>query len=212
MRTRRRLRPAASGAALVVAAADSIGAALDRDTGARQPVHDAAPASLWQRRDPARPRDPSPRQLRDAVAGSRPRTDGVAPSHRAAAARDVIVDTNEPLPRAVKVAALVMVLLALGGAAYFMFVSQQPAEQRRRRRSSTVPVAVPSGVDKETMLKAALHDLTNGETCADRKAGDSDPRQARRRACNRSAQESAEPLPRRRAWHRQQQHERMPED
>jgi len=80
-----------------------------------------------------------------------------------------IVDTNEPLPRAVKMAALVMVLLAVMGAVYFMFVRNNKAGETKTS-IVTVPVAVPSGLDKETMLKAALHDLANGETCADRKA------------------------------------------
>jgi serine/threonine-protein kinase len=77
-----------------------------------------------------------------------------------------IVDTSEPLPKAVKLAALVIVALAIVGAAYFMF----GRKTGNKTSIVTVPVAVPSAIDKETMLKAALHDLETGKTCADRKS------------------------------------------
>ncbi|HEY5927895.1 MAG TPA: serine/threonine-protein kinase [Kofleriaceae bacterium] len=79
-----------------------------------------------------------------------------------------IVDTNEPLPRPVKMAALVIVLIALVGAAYFILAGDK--KQDTGNKTSIVTVPVPTPVDKDTMLKAALHDLQNGETCADRKA------------------------------------------
>ncbi len=80
-----------------------------------------------------------------------------------------IVDTNEPLPKSVKMAALVILIVAVFGAAYFMFIHDSKPKETRTS-IVTVPVAVPSAVDKETMYKAAMHDLENGKTCADRKA------------------------------------------
>jgi hypothetical protein len=72
---------------------------------------------------------------------------------------------SEPLPRKLKLAAgaiiigamVVAVILLLGGHA-----GDNPDN------IGTVPVGVP--VDNETRLKAALHDLESGKTCADRKA------------------------------------------
>jgi serine/threonine-protein kinase len=72
---------------------------------------------------------------------------------------------GEPLSRSMKTAALVIVLVAVLGAVYFMFLRGDSKGGGTSTSIVTVPV-----VDRETQLKAALHDLENGKTCADRKA------------------------------------------
>ena len=77
-----------------------------------------------------------------------------------------IAEINEPLGKGMKTAAIAIVLVALLGAAYFMFIhSSKPSDGTTKTAIVPMPVA-----DKETRLKAALHDLENGKTCADRKA------------------------------------------
>jgi serine/threonine-protein kinase len=78
-----------------------------------------------------------------------------------------LADIHEPLPRQLKLAAYAIVALSLVGGVYFLFI-----HDGGKKTASTKIVAVPvaSPVDKETVLKAALHDLENGKTCADRKA------------------------------------------
>jgi serine/threonine-protein kinase len=87
------------------------------------------------------------------------------PQHRAPSLTEAV---QQPLSRNLKTAALVMILIAIVGGVYFMFIRKK--SDGNKTSIVTVPVAVPSMVDKETMLKAALHDLENGKTCADRKA------------------------------------------
>jgi hypothetical protein len=77
-----------------------------------------------------------------------------------------IAEIHEPLSKNMKTAAIVIVLVALAGAAYFMFFHSSSKKTETKTSIVTVPVAV----DKATRLKAALHDLENGKTCADRKA------------------------------------------
>jgi hypothetical protein len=73
---------------------------------------------------------------------------------------------GEPLSRSMKMAALVIVVVAVLGAVYFMFLR---SAKKDGGGSTMVTVPVPV-VDRATQLKAALHDLENGKTCADRKA------------------------------------------
>jgi hypothetical protein len=77
------------------------------------------------------------------------------------------VVSSEPLPRAVKVAAGVIVLGAIVVAAVLIL-----GGGGGKSKGGANPVGVPivNPVDAETRLKAALHDLENGKTCADRKA------------------------------------------
>jgi serine/threonine-protein kinase len=78
-----------------------------------------------------------------------------------------LVDVSEPLPKKLKMAAVAIVAVAVIGALYFLlFHSNDP---KKGGKQGVVTVQVPV-VDKETRLKAALHDLENGKTCADRKA------------------------------------------
>lgn len=79
------------------------------------------------------------------------------------------IDVSEPLSKKLKIAALAMVGVAILGAGYFMLI-HEGSKPGTKTAIVTVPVAVRSPVDRETMLKAALHDLESGKTCADRKA------------------------------------------
>jgi hypothetical protein len=85
------------------------------------------------------------------------------PRHRATS----IADLSEPLGKKMKMTALVIVLVALAGAAYFLLF-HEAKDGGTKTKIVTVPVASP--VERDTMYKAALHDLENGKTCADRKA------------------------------------------
>ncbi len=78
-----------------------------------------------------------------------------------------LADFREPLPRALKSAGIAIVAVALLGAAYFLFAGRK---QDTKTAIITVPVAVQSPAQRETLFKAALHDLESGKTCADRKA------------------------------------------
>ena len=111
--------------------------------------------------------------------------------------RPVSLADHEPLPRKYKVAALLIVAVAIIGALYFLIGGstdpkkdvKQPPTPVGTTKPSVVTVPVPV-VDNETRLKAALHDLETGKTCADRKAaiptlveiGDKDAIPALRRA------------------------------
>ena len=81
--------------------------------------------------------------------------------------RTSIADAG-PIPKKWKTAAILIVLAAAGIAIYLLAT-------RGRGKSTTTPVVVPvpiagmSTVDRETRMKAALHDLATGKTCADRK-------------------------------------------
>src|SRR5690606_41919560 len=55
------------------------------------------------------------------------------------------------------------------GAVYFLFIHSPSGKPRDAGKRGVVTVPVPVA-DKETRLKAALHDLENGKTRADRKA------------------------------------------
>ena len=80
-----------------------------------------------------------------------------------------LAHVNEPLPRKLKMAALAIVAAAVVGAIYFLFIHSPSPKKSAGAKPSVITVPVPV-VDKETRLKAALHDLENGKTCADRKA------------------------------------------
>jgi serine/threonine-protein kinase len=71
----------------------------------------------------------------------------------------------EPLPRALKAVAIMIVVAAISIAAYLLLAGKHEADPDASR---TIPVGAP--VDNATLLKAALHDLESGKTCADRKA------------------------------------------
>jgi serine/threonine protein kinase len=79
------------------------------------------------------------------------------------------IDVSEPLSKKLKLAALAMIGVAVLGAGYFLFI-HDGNKGGTRTAIVTVPVAVRSSVDRETLYKAAVHDLENGKTCADRKA------------------------------------------
>src|SRR5262249_37567440 len=112
-----------------------------------------------------------------AVTGLAPGTrDLAAPAETSPAlpkvARSLFANDGDPIPRTwMAVAALVLVAAAVGARA--LRSRGRPAEQ-----GSVIapppPVIVPIPqvvpVDNETRLKAALHDLENGMSCADRKA------------------------------------------
>jgi serine/threonine protein kinase len=70
---------------------------------------------------------------------------------------------NQPLSPRIKLAALAIVAGALVLAVYFIF-----GHKTEPGKTTVVNVPVPT-VDNETRLKAALHDLESGKTCADRK-------------------------------------------
>jgi hypothetical protein len=78
-----------------------------------------------------------------------------------------IADLSEPLGKKMKMTALVIVLAALAGAAYFMLFHDKNSGGTK---TAIVAVPVANPVERETLYKAALHDLENGKTCADRKA------------------------------------------
>jgi hypothetical protein len=85
------------------------------------------------------------------------------------AARQVSLhDIKEPLPQKYKVIAAA-ILLAAVGVAVFMFVSGG-GKGGAAQPTKIVPVPVSAPVDRGTVIKAALHDLESGKTCADRKA------------------------------------------
>jgi serine/threonine-protein kinase len=84
-----------------------------------------------------------------------------------AAARMVsVADIKEPLPSKYKkiAAAILLIAVALG---VFAFVR---GDKKDGQPTRIVPVPVGTPIDNETRLKAALHDLETGKTCADRKA------------------------------------------
>jgi serine/threonine-protein kinase len=74
-----------------------------------------------------------------------------------------------PIPRKWIAVAAVIVLIAVAVAMYLL-----ASRAAGKGTTNTVVVPVPIGgvstVDRETRLKAALHDLETGKTCADRKA------------------------------------------
>ena len=79
-----------------------------------------------------------------------------------------VADIKEPLPAKYKKigAAILLFAIALG---VFLFVRGD--KKGGSTTSGPVPsLGAPTGVDNETRLKAALHDLETGKTCADRKA------------------------------------------
>jgi hypothetical protein len=84
------------------------------------------------------------------------------PSARAVAVSDI----KEPLPSKYKKIAVAILLAAVGLGVFAIVRGDKSTGQPTQ--IVTVPVGTP--VDKETRLKAALHDLETGKTCADRKA------------------------------------------
>ena len=79
------------------------------------------------------------------------------------------VVSNEPLPKAVKIAGGVIVLGAIAVAAVLLLGGGHSASKTGGNPAgNNLPIVKP--VDTEMVLKAALHDLENGKTCADRKA------------------------------------------
>ena len=86
-----------------------------------------------------------------------------------------LADIVEPLPRQLKLLgigilglAVVLALILLVGKSCGSSTPKQK-ETNQPPKPTMVPVAVPV-VDNATRLKAALHDLESGKTCADRKA------------------------------------------
>ena len=80
-----------------------------------------------------------------------------------AAQRVSLADIKEPLPQKYKVIAILIVLGAAFAALYFFTRPTGP------NGKPTQIISVPTA-DNATRLKAALHDLETGKTCADRKA------------------------------------------
>lgn len=74
---------------------------------------------------------------------------------------------SEPLPRKYKVVAGVMVAAAIGILVVLLIGGKKHGDPTR---IVTVPVPMAIPVDNETRIKAALHDLESGKTCADRKS------------------------------------------
>ncbi|HTL34778.1 MAG TPA: serine/threonine-protein kinase [Kofleriaceae bacterium] len=91
--------------------------------------------------------------------------DGLPAAARMVSVADIA--GKEPLPAKYKRigAAMLLVAIALG---VFLFVRGDKKGDGQPTRIVTVPVGTP--VDNEMRLKAALHDLETGKTCADRKA------------------------------------------
>ncbi|HSD89954.1 MAG TPA: serine/threonine-protein kinase [Kofleriaceae bacterium] len=86
-----------------------------------------------------------------------------------AAARQVSLhDIKEPLPQKYKVIAAAILLAAVGVAVFMM--ASGGGKGGADQPSKIVPGPVPAPVDRGTVIKAALHDLESGKTCADRKA------------------------------------------
>lgn len=79
-----------------------------------------------------------------------------------AAQRISLADIKEPLPQKYKVIAILIVLGSMLAAIYFF--TRPTGEKGKTTQIISVPTA-----DNETRLKAALHDLETGKTCADRK-------------------------------------------
>src|SRR5690606_2045885 len=75
-----------------------------------------------------------------------------------------LANVNEPLPRKLKMTALAIVAVAVIFAGYFLFIHSPSPKKGASTKPSVITVPVPV-VDKETRLKAALHDLENGKTC-----------------------------------------------
>jgi len=76
---------------------------------------------------------------------------------------------NEPLPKSVKIAAGVILLGALAVAV--ILLAGGGDKSATKGTTNPVPIGNPvNPVDNETRLKAALHDLEQGKTCADRKS------------------------------------------
>jgi hypothetical protein len=105
---------------------------------------------------------PSPGELGHAATQS---LDGLPQAARMASIADV---SHQPLPARTKLIGVVIALAAAGLAGYFIF-GHTDKPSGGSATGVTVPVANPT-VDPEILLKAALHDLENGKTCADRKA------------------------------------------
>jgi eukaryotic-like serine/threonine-protein kinase len=80
----------------------------------------------------------------------------------------VEVAASEPLSRKMKIAAAIIVLAAVGIAVYLLLGGDKK-DKTEVTKIVTVPVGMPIA-DPETTFKAAMHDLENGKTCADRKA------------------------------------------
>jgi eukaryotic-like serine/threonine-protein kinase len=92
-----------------------------------------------------------------------PSPDGMPRAGRLISVVDVAA--NEPLSRKMKLAAIVIVVAAVALAAFLLLGGDKSKDKGETTKIVTMPVA-----DPETMYKAAMHDLENGKTCADRKA------------------------------------------
>jgi hypothetical protein len=83
--------------------------------------------------------------------------------------RPTSIAESAPIPRKWLTVAAIIVLVAVAAAMYLL-----ASRAANKGTTNTVVVPVPIGgastVDHETRLKAALHDLETGKTCADRKA------------------------------------------
>ncbi len=82
------------------------------------------------------------------------------------------IAANEPLSRKLKLVAMIIVVAAIAVAATLLIRGNEKSAggaKSEHTKIVTVPIGVPVP-DDGTRLKAALHDLESGKTCADRKA------------------------------------------
>jgi hypothetical protein len=84
-----------------------------------------------------------------------------------------LAQPGDPIPRRWLLVAVVVLVIAIVGAILLKLGSGADEEKAQAPAPAPAPtpmvIAVPT-VDREMMLKAALHDLEGGKTCADRKA------------------------------------------
>ncbi len=96
-----------------------------------------------------------------------------APTAPVRSTRKSLADISEPIPRRWLIAAAIFVALAIVGALVLLSRGNKSSHEPPKP-GTAIPVAVPMPpppppIDKETRLKAAIHDLEDGATCADRK-------------------------------------------
>jgi serine/threonine-protein kinase len=91
----------------------------------------------------------------------------IEPKKLPPAARMVsIADLSDPIPRRWIVIATLCVIAAVVGAIALLATRDRSSN----RTPDPGPLVLSTGGDRDTRLKAALHDLESGKTCADRKA------------------------------------------
>ncbi|HUS29693.1 MAG TPA: serine/threonine-protein kinase [Kofleriaceae bacterium] len=77
------------------------------------------------------------------------------------------IASKEPLPSKYKKIGIAMIVMAI---ALSIFAVVRSSDKAGATRGTTGPIPGGPPIDNETRLKAALHDLETGKTCADRKA------------------------------------------